>query len=346
MEIEPLFPASMADSLRSAINDARRVAIICHISPDGDALGSSLGMACLMNRLGKTVHVVTPDTPPQSLAFLPGFGDIVSATVSTERAHGLVANCDLLFCLDFNSLKRIDKMGPRVESSNAFKVVIDHHENPELFADLMFSYPGSSSTCLLLYRLVAQIGASDLVDRVMAECLMTGILTDTGGLAYNSLDPVLYLVVAELVARGVDKDDLYRKLFRTSSLDRLRLNSFALLEKMTVYPEHRSAVIALSAEELKRFGYVKGMTEGLVNIPLEIPEVIYSIFLREDREQSFVKVSMRSKGDFPVDRFCSECFGGGGHVNAAGGDINGPLSLAISRVVESMSSYDQYLPSE
>ena len=346
MELEPLFAQQKVDELRREIDKAHRVAIICHISPDGDALGASLGMARMMGRIGKTVHVITPDTPPASLSFLPGFADIISATTNTDVARGLVANCDLLFCLDFNALKRVDKMGPHVEASKAFKVMIDHHLDPEPCADIIFSRPDESSTCVLLYRLLKQLGIADMIDERTGECLLTGILTDTGGLAYNSLSPQLYIVVAELVARGVDKDALYRKLFRTSTLDEIRLHSFALLERMTVYPGHRAAVISLSGEELRRFNYVKGMTEGLVNVPLEIPMVIYSVFLREDREQQFVKVSMRSKGSFPVDRFCSECFGGGGHLNAAGGDVKGTLADALRQVEEAMDSFDKYLPAD
>ena len=346
MQIDPLFPLSEIDRLRQVINDARRVAIVCHISPDGDALGSSLAMMHMMHRLGKTAHVVTPDTPPSSMDFLPGFSEIVVATSNSEQARGLVANCDLLFCLDFNSLKRIDKMAPHVEGSRCGKVMIDHHIDPDMEVDLMFSDPRESSTCVLLYRVFKQLGMTEILDRTAAECLLTGILTDTGGLAYNSLDPQLYMVVAELVARGVDKDQLYRRLFMTHSLDTIRLRSFALLERMKIYPEHRAAVITLTADELKQFNYVKGMTEGLVNVPLEIPEIVYSVFLREDRERSFVKVSMRSKGSFPCDRFCSECFGGGGHENAAGGDIHATMPEALLAVEKAMDAYDKYLPSE
>lgn len=346
MRLSPLFEQSEVDRLSDVLRSARRVTVVCHLSPDGDALGSSLAAVRLLRSMGKRAWLVTPDMPPATLSFLPGYDEIVVATVRPDRAHMLLSDCDLLLCLDFNSLKRIDKAAPAVESSRAYKVMVDHHKDPDMPVDQMFSRPEQSSTCVLLYRLLHQMGLAGRIDREGAECLLTGIMTDTGGLAYNSLDPQLYLVVASLVGRGADKDTLHRLLFRTTSLDRLRLHSFAIGHRMTIVPEHRAAVIALSAEDLGQFNFVKGMTEGLVNVPLEIPEIVYSVFLREDLDMRYVKVSMRSKGDFPVDLFCSECFGGGGHLNAAGGDIHDTIGEAIRVTLAAMPAYDKYLPEE
>ncbi len=342
--LAPLFEQHEIDLLAEAIKRSHKITVVCHLSPDGDALGSSLAAVAVMRSMGKEAVLVTPDMPPENLSFLPGFDKIVVASAKPDRAHVLIKYCDLLLCLDFNSVKRIDKIGPSVEDSKAFKVMIDHHLKPELSVNLMFSRPDQSSTCVLFYRILHQLGFTDYLDRESAECLMTGVLTDTGGLAYNSLDPQLYLVVSDLLEFGVDKDRLYTILFRTSSLNRLRLQSFALSQRMIYLPAHRAAVIKLSAEDLRQFDYVKGMTEGLVNIPLEIPEVVYSVFLREDMELRYVKVSMRSKGTFPVDKFCSECFGGGGHLNAAGGDIHASVDEAFRITIDSMPQFDKYLP--
>lgn len=344
MDQQYLFTDEAVGQLSDAIGRARRVTVVCHLSPDGDALGSSLAVVRLMRSLGKEAVLVTPDLPPEYLSFMPGFCDIIVGSCKPDRAFVTIRNCDLLLCLDFNSLKRIDRMAPAVKACCGYKVMVDHHLNPDLEVDLAFSCPEQSSTCVLLYRLLDQAGLAKHIDREGAECLLTGIMTDTGGLAYNSLDPQLYLVIAQLVARGADKDMLYRLLFRTRPLNQILLNSFALSQRMTMFPDHRAALIVLSSEDLRRFDYVKGLTEGLVNVPLEVPDIIYSVFLREDLEERYVKVSMRSKGDFPVDRICSECFGGGGHLNAAGGEIRASLDEAVRAVTDAMPLYDKYLP--
>lgn len=342
MDIQPIFPEVEVARLGELIGQARRVAITCHISPDGDALGSSLGLADVLARMGKTVHVVTPDMPPKVFDYLPGFDEIVVGSMSTDMAQGLIANCDLLFCLDFNDFKRIDRLGAVAASTKARKVMIDHHLYPSLDCDLAFSDPSKSSTSLLVYLLLHQLGLSPMVDRESGTCLMTGLITDTGNFSYSSLDPQLYLVTAELVALGVDKDMINRRVFRNYSLDRLRLNVYALSQHLTVYPEWGAAVVALSDADLKAFNYQKGDTEGLVNVPLGIPGVDVSVFVREESGRDKVKISVRSLDDYPADRFCSDFFGGGGHHNAAGGEYAGTLPEAVEAIAKALEVYSTY----
>lgn len=339
MTIERLFAETDIEALRRLIDGAGRVAITCHISPDGDALGSSLGLAAILRRLGKTVHVVTPDFPPASFAFLPGFSDIVVASAAVDTARGLMANCDLLFMLDFSQAKRIDRLAPAVEGSKAPKVVVDHHLFPSVESTLLFSAPEKSSTSMLIFILAMQLGIADMVDRDAATCLMTGMITDTGNFSYSAEDPQLYLIAAELVARGVDKDRITREVLRTYSLDRLRLNLYALSEKMVLFPQWRGALISLTQEELRRFNHRKGDTEGLVNVPLGLPGVDVSVFIRQESDTSKVKVSVRSLDDYPADRLCARFFGGGGHKNAAGGEYVGSLDDAAARVAEALTAF-------
>lgn len=321
---------------------AKNIVVTCHVSPDGDAIGSSMALCMVLKNLGKTATVVTADCPPKSLQFLPGVKDIVTLTRNEEQATALMASTDLIFCLDFNDLKRVDRLAPLIGASKASRVVIDHHLSPAIEADVLISRPEVSSTSALLYLLIWQAyWAGRPLSRSAAACIYTGMMTDTGNFSYNSNDPDLYLIVYDLMRKGIDKDKLYKLVMDTSSETSLRVMGYCQY-KMEIMPEHRVAIITLGAEELKEFDYSKGDTEGLVNRPLAIPEVTWSVYLRQDAPD-LVKVSMRSKGEFSVSRVCEECFGGGGHTNAAGGEFHGTLSAAVSRLLEILPLYDKYL---
>lgn len=339
MTIENIFPDSDVEALRGLLDNAKRVAITCHISPDGDALGSSLALAYVLRHMGKTAHVVTPDTAPSVFGFLPGYADIVAANVETEMAKGLISNCDLLFCLDYNQLHRVDRLASAVEAAKARKVVVDHHLDVTIAADLIFSRPLKSSTCLILYHLLHQLELDAKLGVEGGTCIMTGLITDTGNFAHNSLDPQLYVAVAELVAMGVDKDFINREVFKTFSLSKLKLNVYALDQKMVLYPSYGGALLTLDQSELRRFDYQKGDTEGLVNVPLGLPGVSVSVFMRQEAVESKIKVSVRSLGDYPANEFCSRFFDGGGHSNAAGGEFVGTFDEAVRRVEEAMAFF-------
>lgn len=320
---------------------SQRIVITCHVSPDGDALGSSTALCSVLRALGKDAVVVTADCPPKALQFLPGVRDIVPLTRDENRAIELVEGADLIFCLDFNDLNRLDRLAPVVGGASARRVVIDHHLSPVIEADVIISHPEVSSTSALLYLFLWQAYWVKYLSRSSAACIYTGMMTDTGNFSYNSNDSDLYLIVHDLMRKGIDKDNLYKLVMDTSSETSLRIIGYAQY-KMQILREHKVALLTLGSSELKEFGYSKGDTEGLVNRPLAIPEVTWSVFMRED-SPTLVKVSMRSKGDFSVSRICEECFGGGGHANAAGGEFNGSLNEAISRFLEILPNYDKYL---
>lgn len=309
--------------LAHLIEGARRIAITTHMSPDGDAMGSSLAMAGVLSNVGKDVAVVVPDQPLEQLQFLPGAKDVIVGSRYPDFAKSIFEKADLIICLDFNELKRIDRLAPYVEASTAAKVMIDHHLHPGDFADPTISHPEMSSTCMLLFRVLCRLELFNVIDKDAATCLLAGMMTDTGNFAYNANDPDAYIIEAELVRKGADKVELYNRLLNTVSENCLRLNSYALLKKMEVFDDAGAALICLTRDELNKFHYTKGDTEGLVNRPLAIPGIVYSAFLRE--EDGYVKVSMRSKGSFPVNELCSQYFGGGGHLNAAGGEFPGTL---------------------
>ena len=316
------------ERLRSFINGVNRIVITCHKSPDGDALGSTLALCHVLRRLGKDAVVVTPDMPPKSLEFIPGLRDLVVFTKHELRARHVLNEAQLLFCLDFNSMKRIDRLAELVEPLKVRRVLIDHHLDPDDAFDIVISHPEASSTCELVFRVIMQMGLLRMMDRLAASCLYVGLLTDTGGFAYSCDNPEFYEILASVLRRRIDRIGLYNKAMNTFSADSLRLQGYAISEKMQLFPEQGAALITLSKGELERFNYNRGDTETLVNKPLAVPEIYWSVFLREDADK--IKVSCRSQGDFSVSDICAKYFNGGGHFNAAGGDFVGTLDEAVA----------------
>lgn len=337
-----LDPAAVS-AAKDLLNLAGRVAIICHVSPDGDAVGSTLALWHVLRTRGgyEDVSVITPDNPPKTLGFLPGAKEIVVATRQPERARELLKNADVVVCLDFNATMRVDRMEDALVGSTAPRVLIDHHLDPSVPAQAVLSYPQVSSTSALLYMTLDAMGWLEFLTQPAAECLYVGMMTDTGNFSYNSNDPDLYIIIARLLRLGVNKDRLYQLVMNTSTVSKVRICGFAQY-RMDVIKEHRAAVLMLNDRQLKEFDYVKGDTEMLVNVPLSLPEVTYSVFLRQDNP-NFVKVSMRSRGQFPVNLMCERFFGGGGHKNAAGGEFHGTLSEALDVLMKAMPEFDQYL---
>ena len=316
------------ERLRSFINGVTHIVITCHKSPDGDALGSTLALCHVLRRLGKDAVVITPDMAPKSLEFIPGVRELVVFTKHEARSRRLLSEAQLIFCLDFNSMKRIDRLAELVEPLRVRRVLIDHHLEPDDAFDLIISHPEASSTCELVFRVLMQMGQMRLIDRHAASCLYVGLLTDTGGFAYSCDNPEFYEILSIILRRRIDRIDLYNKAMNTFSADSLRLQGYAISEKMQLFPEQGAALITLSKEELERFNYCRGDTETLVNKPLAIPEIYWSVFLREDADK--IKVSCRSQGDFSVSDICARYFNGGGHFNAAGGDFIGTLDEAVA----------------
>lgn len=302
--------------------------IVTHVSPDGDALGSSLGLYHFLLTYGKdNVSVVVPNEFPQFYAWMPGAKDIVIHSKYPDFAEQLIKDADVIFCLDFNDPKRIEKLAEPVLNAEGRKVLIDHHLDPADFCRIVMSYPQMSSTSEMIFRFICRMGFFDMISRDCAECIYTGMMTDTGSFTYNSNKPEIYTIVGELIKKGIDKDDIYRRVNQVYSEQRLRMMGYILYEKMKVYAEDQSALVCLSKEELKRFKYVSGDTEGFVNIPLSIEGICFSVFIREDND--YIKISLRSVGDFPCNKFASKYFNGGGHKNASGGEFYGTLQEAI-----------------
>lgn len=306
---------------------ADKIVIVSHVAPDGDAIGSSLGLWHFLNTQDKEVSVIVPNAFPDFLKWMPGSKDILLYDRYKEFADKLIMEADVICCLDFNAIHRIDAMGDIVLASPARKILIDHHLDPEDFCKIIISHPGISSTSELVFRLICRMGYFSDITKEGAECIYTGMMTDTGGFTYNSNNREIYFIIGELLSKGIDKDEIYRKVFNTYSESRLRLMGH-VLSHMKVYHDHRAALITLTKKEQSLFNYIRGDSEGFVNIPLSIKNVIFSCFLREDTEKPMIKVSLRSVGKFPCNQMAAEFFNGGGHLNASGGEIYGTMEEA------------------
>ena len=288
------------------ISTAQSVLVVCHKSPDGDAIGSSLGMAEYLRLRGKDVTVVVPDQYPDFLHWLP----------NSEN--------------DFNTPSRVEDMEPALVSSPARKILIDHHLKPDVDADLVISQPEASSASELVFRVVWQLGGFPELGKAFAIPVYCGMMTDTGGFTFNSTRPEIFFIIGELLTKHIDKDKIYRNVYHNYSYDRIRLMGYVMYEKLVYLPEYHASYYAITRDEQKRFNFIKGDAEGLVNIPQQIKGLKLSISLREDTEKpNLVWVSLRSVDDFPCNLVAERFFNGGGHLNASGGRLNCSIDEAV-----------------
>lgn len=335
-----LFNRQLYDNLQELLKQAQHAIIVSHINPDGDAIGSSLGLAYLLKQYIPHVNVVMPNHFPNFLKWMEGASDVSIYKDKPLEVERLIDNADIVFCLDFNNLNRIDGLGEYIGKSKSQKVLIDHHLKPndEEF-DLLFSHIPISSTCELVYRIFTTLSNNTIIPRPAAEALYCGIMTDTGSFAHSSSNPELFRIVANLLECGVDKDKVSALVYDNFSIDRMRLLGHSLSEKMVVKPEFQAAYIYLSKDELNEFSFCPGDTEGFVNYPLSIKDVSLSIFLVE--ATNHIKVSIRTRGDISANQLSIKHFNGGGHKNAAGGKLFCSLPEAVE-MVESLLSKNEH----
>lgn len=323
-------------------NECKQFVIIAHTNPDGDAIGSSLALYHYLKYLRKNVCVIMPNQFPDFLRWLPGADNIMNYDYYADVANRKIAEADVICCLDFNKLDRVDDIAEKVRESKARKVMIDHHLDPEHFADITISHPDQSSTCELLYRFLCDLGYYYKMNTTVATCIYTGMMTDTGGFTYNSNNPELFFIVSMLLQKHVDKDLVYRKVNYNFSASRLFLQG-QVLSDMEVLPDYHTAILTLTKEQQQKYHYSKGDSEGFVNIPLQIKDVIFTCFLREDTEKDIVKISLRSIGEFPCNLVAEE-FNGGGHKNASGGELQkSDAKMATIRFKEVLEKYKSLL---
>lgn len=334
---------------RTLIAQAKHIVITTHMAPDGDAMGSALAMwhwLCKGERLEvkgeRSVDVIVPNAFPAFYNWMPGADQIKIYEKDANGCNALIEQADLFICTDYNDPKRIGALGEKMMTSKAPKIMLDHHLNPTDFADVMFSFSDACSASEVVYQFIKANG--DQLDWNGATCIYTGLMTDTGNFSFNSTSCDLYEIIAELIRIGIKKDEIYNAVFNQYSTDRVRLTGYALYRKMRIYPEYHMSLITLSADELDQYHYQVGDTEGLVNMPLQISDVYYSVYMREERPKPGtpkprIRISFRSQGDRPVNVWASEVFHGGGHMNAAGGELFGSLQQAVQLFEKTMAKY-------
>lgn len=326
------------------ISTAQSVLVVCHKSPDGDAIGSSLGMAEYLRQRGKDVTVVVPDQYPDFLHWLPNSEKIVRYDKHPGKCDMLFKIADLIVCLDFNTPSRVEDMEPALVSSPARKILIDHHLKPDVDADLVISQPEASSASELVFRVVWQLGGFPELGKAFAIPVYCGMMTDTGGFTFNSTRPEIFFIIGELLTKHIDKDKIYRNVYHNYSYDRIRLMGYVMYEKLVYLPEYHASYYAITRDEQKRFNFIKGDAEGLVNIPQQIKGLKLSISLREDTEKpNLVWVSLRSVDDFPCNLVAERFFNGGGHLNASGGRLNCSIDEAVEIARQAIVAFSDTL---
>ncbi len=322
-------------------NKVKKIVIIPHVNPDGDAIGSSLGLNDLFQNAGYASAVIVPNDFPTYLNCLGGDATPLIYEHRTEQCQRLIRSADLLFFLDFNDVKRLGKLEEFLKGMNKPVVLIDHHPDPVITADFMFSDTDVSSTAELVFDFIESLGLMVHLSKNGADALLTGIIADTGSFSHNASRPNMYRIVGELINRGADKDKISESLYNNFSEKRMRLLGYCLSEKMEIYPEFRTAIIWLSIDELKRFDFHSGDTEGFVNYPLSVKGIIFSAFFMEKNDQ--IKISFRSKGSFSTNEFSGAHFNGGGHRNASGGEIKLPMDEALALFKSLLPQYSEQL---
>lgn len=333
-----------AATLRELIAASQRIVICCHKSPDGDAIGSSLGWAYYLQTLGKEPQVCIPDMMPDFLQWLPGTEHILRYDKQPELVKKCFDEADLVFCLDFNGASRLDEMEQVLTSSSAKKVMIDHHLNPNLPVEVLVSHPHASSTSELVFRIVWQLGGFDQLDKKWASCVYCGMMTDTGGFTYNSNDPAIFFIIGELLTKNIDKDRIYRKVFNNYSSNAIRFRGHLMDKKLHVFEDLHASYYCVTRKEMERYHFNKGDLEGLVNEPLRIKGLKFSISLREDTEvPNRILVSLRSVDDFPCNEVSAQFFNGGGHKNASGGKLMTTIEEAERIACQAIQAYAHLL---
>jgi phosphoesterase RecJ-like protein len=319
----------------------RRIVLLSHLNPDGDSLGSALALLKLLRKLGHHCEVISPNEFPDFLKWLPGSDEIIVFRKAAVKASEILSNAEIIYCIDFNELKRVKELMELVEASSAFKVMIDHHPDPMVKADCILSDVTASSTAELVYRYLQESGFNNLIDNDIASCLFTGIMTDTGCFSYNSSSRNTWETVASLLDFGIDKDRIYSLTYDNNSLQRMRLLGYCLNEKLEVFTEYRTGIITISKEDQKKYHFEVGDSEGFVNYPLSIKGIRFSALFIE--KEDHVRISFRSKGSFPVNEFSKKNFNGGGHRNASGGESPTNLTEAVQQFRQLLPLYKEML---
>ncbi|WP_298761314.1 bifunctional oligoribonuclease/PAP phosphatase NrnA [uncultured Psychroserpens sp.] len=330
------------NSIKALLSSPKAIVIIPHKNPDGDAIGSTLGLYHYLKSHNHKAIIIAPNDYPDFLKWMPSESTILKYESDTTESDDYIKDADIIFTLDFNSLSRIGDMETAVAASKGMKIMIDHHQQPDDYAEYMYSDVNMSSTCEMVYNFIDMLGDSDKINSDIATCLYVGIMTDTGSFRFPSTTSATHKIIGSLIEKGANNSEIHNNLYDTNSYERLQLLGRAL-SNLKVIPEYRTAYITLSQEELNTFKFKKGDTEGFVNYGLSLKGVIFAAIFIENQQENIIKISLRSKGDFSVNELSREHFSGGGHTNAAGGKSDLNLSDTIDKFISILPQYKQDL---
>lgn len=326
------------EAFKELLNSPKKIVIVTHHKPDADALGSSLGLWGFLKKKNHQVTVITPTDYPQFLHWMSGNDQVLIFNEGNqEESAKLLEQAEVVFCLDFSSLHRINELGEMVRESPSVKVLIDHHLDPEDFAHYSFWSSQAAATAEIIYEMIVDLGEQHLVDSSIAEALYAGIMTDTGSFRHSNTTQNVHKIAANLIEHGADTHKVSRLIYDSNTLERVRFTGFALSERLVVLEEFNTAYIAISAKDLARFNSKTGDTEGLVNYALSIKGIVLAALIIDRSE--VIKISFRSIGDFPANQLAQEHFEGGGHKNAAGGKSSLSLTETVDKFVKLLPAY-------
>lgn len=331
--------------IKSLLKEPKRIVIIPHKNPDGDAIGSTLGLYHYLKNQQHHVAVISPNDYPDFLKWVPGEKDILNFEQQNEQAKKLLRKAELIFTLDFNHFSRTGQMEEILNNMPATYVMIDHHQQPEDYAKFTYSDVNCSSTCEMVYHFLGMLEATENITPQIASCLYLGIMTDTGSFRFPSTTSTTHRVIADLIDKGAKNSEIHQQTYDTSSYNRMQLLGIAL-NNMKVLPHYHTAYITLSQKELDEHQFKKGDTEGFVNYSLGIKGIIFAAIFIENEAEKIIKISLRSKRDFNVNEFARAHFNGGGHINAAGGRSTKSLEETTTYFEELLPNYEKELNDE
>ncbi|MGG7036556.1 MAG: bifunctional oligoribonuclease/PAP phosphatase NrnA [Flavobacterium sp.] len=323
-------------AIKNLLATPKKIAIVPHRSPDGDAMGSSLAMYNYLIELNHEVTVVSPNQFPNFLAWLPASEKVLIYENDKENCADILRQAEIVFTLDFNALHRTGEMENVLNKLSATMIMIDHHQSPDGYAQYVYSDTKFGSTCEMIYNFIGFLGHKKYIDKNVATCIYSGIVTDTGSFRFSSTTSATHRVVADLIDLGVENSEVHNLIFNDNSFNRLQLLGRAL-QNMKVFPQYNTAYITLSQKELDEFHYEKGDTEGIVNYGLTIKGIHLAAIFIENKDEKIIKISFRSQGSFDVNQFAREYFSGGGHINAAGGKSNDSMEITLKKFEDLIS---------
>ena len=332
-------------NIKELLDTPKHIVIVPHKNPDGDAIGSSLGLYHYLLKYNHNVAIIAPNDYPSFLKWMPNENSILLYDAQTEENSDSIKEADLIFTLDFNALNRTGNMESALSNSKAIKIMIDHHQQPETYAKFVYSDVSMSSTCEMVYNFIDMLDDINKIDTNIATCLYVGIMTDTGSFRFSSTTSKTHRIIANLIDKGANNSQIHNAIYDTNSFNRLQLLGCAL-SNLRIVQEYRTAYITLSQDELNRFKFIKGDTEGVVNYALSLKDVVFAAIFIEDKQNEIIKISLRSKGDFSVNEFSRTHFEGGGHINAAGGKSYLSLKATVVKFISILPNYNKALNHE